>query len=90
VKLGGGSIMLWGGFSVAETGRQVRIEAKMNGAKYRKIHDENLVQSAQDLRLGAKVHLPTLQRPCAYSQDNDGVVLGQVSMALSGPDRFQT
>ena len=33
VKLGG-SIMLWGGFSAAETGRLVRIEAKMKGAKY--------------------------------------------------------
>jgi hypothetical protein len=27
-------------------------EAKMNGAKYSKILDENLFQSAQDLRLG--------------------------------------
>jgi hypothetical protein len=30
----------------------VRIEAKTNGAKYRQILDENLLQSAQDLRLG--------------------------------------
>ena len=29
----------------------MRIEAKMNGAKYREILDENLLQSAQDLRL---------------------------------------
>jgi tRNA pseudouridine-54 N-methylase len=27
--------MLWGCFSAAGTGRQVRIEGKMNGAKYR-------------------------------------------------------
>jgi hypothetical protein len=33
--------MLWGCFSVARTGRLVRIEAKMNGAKYREILDEN-------------------------------------------------
>ena len=38
---GGGSIMLWGWFSAAMTGRLVGIEAKMTGAKYRKILDEN-------------------------------------------------
>jgi hypothetical protein len=52
VKHGGGSIMRWRCFSAAETGRLVRIEAKMNGAKYREILDENLLQSTQDLRLG--------------------------------------
>ena len=50
VKHGGGSIMLRGCFSAACTGRLVRIEGKMNGAKYREILDENLLQSAQDLR----------------------------------------
>ena len=52
VKHGGDSIMLWGCFSAAGTGRLVRIEGKINGAKYRGILDENLLQSAQDLRLG--------------------------------------
>ena len=50
VKHGGGSFMLWGCFSA--TGRLVRIEGKINGAMYREILDENLIQSAQDLRQG--------------------------------------
>ena len=62
MKHDGESIMLWGCFSVAGTGRLVRIEAKKNGEKYREIL-VNLLQITEDLRLGAKVHLPTGQRP---------------------------
>ena len=61
VKHGGGSIMLWVSFSAAATGRLVRIEGKMIGAKYREILDENLLQSAQDL---------TLARRFTFQQDN--------------------
>ena len=39
-----------------------RIKGKMNGTKYREILDENLLQSAQDLRLG---------RRFTFQQDND-------------------
>ena len=39
-----------------------RIEGKMNRAKYSEILDENLLQSAQDLRLG---------RRFTFQQDND-------------------
>ena len=46
--------MLWGCFSVAGTESLVRIAAKMNEAKYREILDENLLQSAQYLRLGKR------------------------------------
>ena len=54
--------MLWECLSAAGTRRLVRIEGNMNGAKYREILDENLLQSTQDLRL---VRLFTFQ------QDND-------------------
>ena len=33
VKHGGGSIMLWGCFSSARTGKLVRVDGKMDGAK---------------------------------------------------------
>ncbi len=52
----------WGCFSAAGTGQLVAIEGKMNAAKYRDILDENLLQSAQDLRLG---------RRFTFQQDND-------------------
>ena len=54
VKHGGGSIILWGCSSAAGTGRLVRIEGKLNAAMYRDILDENLLQSALDLRLGKR------------------------------------
>ena len=44
------------------SGRDWEIEGKMNGAKYREILDENLLQSAQDLRLGLRF---------TFQQDND-------------------
>ena len=50
VKHGGGSIMLWRCFSAAGTGRLIRVDGTMNGAKYRQILEENLIQTAKDLR----------------------------------------
>ena len=40
----------------------VKIEGKMNGAKYREVLDENLLQSAHDLRLGKRF---------TFQQDNN-------------------
>ncbi|KAG2458162.1 TC1A transposase, partial [Polypterus senegalus] len=62
VKHGGGSIMLWGCFIVAGTGRLVRIKGKMTAAMYKDILNENLLQSALDLRLGQRF---------TFQQDND-------------------
>ena len=64
VNHSGSSIMLWGCFSVAGTGRLVRIEGKINEAKNREIFDENLLQRAQDLRLG---------RRFTFQPDNDPI-----------------
>jgi hypothetical protein len=41
-------------FSVAGTESHVRIKETRNGAKYREILDENLLQRAQDLRRGRR------------------------------------
>ena len=59
VKHGGGNILLWGCFSAAGTGALVRIEGKMDGAKYCQILEENLLPSARKLSMGKKVYLPT-------------------------------
>uniref|UniRef100_A0A803JA48 Tc1-like transposase DDE domain-containing protein n=1 Tax=Xenopus tropicalis TaxID=8364 RepID=A0A803JA48_XENTR len=54
--------MLWGCFSSAGTGKLVRVDGKMDGAKYSAILEENLLESAKDLRLG---------RRFTFQQDND-------------------
>ena len=54
VKYGGVGIMLLGCFSAAGIGRLVRIEGTMNRTKHREILEENLLQSAQDLKLGRR------------------------------------
>uniref|UniRef100_F6Z3Z6 Fizzy-related protein homolog n=1 Tax=Xenopus tropicalis TaxID=8364 RepID=F6Z3Z6_XENTR len=61
VKYGGGSIMLWGCFSSAGTGKLVRVNGKMDGATYRAILEENL--SAKDLRLGRRFTFQQVNDP---------------------------
>ena len=54
--------MLWGCFSSAGTGKLVRIEWMIVSANYRRILDENLLESAMNLKLG---------RRFTFQQDND-------------------
>ena len=49
-------------FSSAGTGKLVRVDRKMDGAKYRAILEENLLEAAKELRLG---------RRFIFQQDND-------------------
>ena len=54
--------MLWGCFSSAGTGKMVRADGKMDVAKYKAVLEENLLESAKDLRLG---------RRFTFQQDTD-------------------
>ena len=62
VKYGDGSIMLWGCFSSTGTNKLVRIEGTKDGAKYRGILDDNLLESAMNLKRG---------RTFTFQQAND-------------------
>ena len=62
VRHGGNSIMLQGCFSSAATGKLVQIEGTMDGPKYRRILDENLLDSAMNMNL---------RRRFTFQQDND-------------------
>ena len=87
VKHGRGSIMLWGCFSLAGTGRLVRIKAKMNGAKYREILDENLLQSAKDLRLGRRFTFQQDNNPKHTAKTMQEWLLDKPLNVLEGPSQ---
>jgi hypothetical protein len=66
-----------GMFSEAGTGRLVRIDGKMNGAKYNEILDRKLLQSAYDLKLGQRFTFQQYNDPKhTTKQDIAGVALG--------------
>ena len=54
--------MVWGFFSSAGTGKLVLMEGTKGSAKNRRILDENLLESAINLKLGKRV---------TFQQDND-------------------
>uniref|UniRef100_A0A8C5N0N9 Transposase n=1 Tax=Leptobrachium leishanense TaxID=445787 RepID=A0A8C5N0N9_9ANUR len=62
VTHGGRSIMLWGCFASAGTGKLQRVQGTMNSLQYQKILDDNVMQSVTNLRLG---------RRWTFQQDND-------------------
>ena len=57
----GGSIMLRGCFTSAGTGKLVRIEGMMDGAKCREILEGKPVSVFQRFETGTEVHLPAGQ-----------------------------
>uniref|UniRef100_A0A8C7FT26 Flavin-containing monooxygenase n=1 Tax=Oncorhynchus kisutch TaxID=8019 RepID=A0A8C7FT26_ONCKI len=58
--------MVWVCFSSAGTGKMVKIDGKMDGAKYRTILEENLMESAKDLRLGRRFEVSEPNRASIY------------------------
>uniref|UniRef100_A0A8C5M7V7 Transposase n=1 Tax=Leptobrachium leishanense TaxID=445787 RepID=A0A8C5M7V7_9ANUR len=62
VKHGGWSIMLWGCFASAGTGKLQRVQGTMNSLQYQEILDDNVMQSVTNLRLGKR---------WTFQQDND-------------------
>ncbi|KAI4881623.1 hypothetical protein NFI96_023264 [Prochilodus magdalenae] len=62
VKYGGGSVMLWACFPSKGPGNLVRVHGIMNALKYQDILKQNLVASAQKLKMG---------RHWVFQQDND-------------------
>ena len=73
--------MLLGCFSSAGTGEAlVRIEGKMDGAKHRKIPEENLLPSARKLKFGQKF---------TFQHDNDlSTPTNYVGVAKEQKDKF--
>ena len=51
VKHGGGSMVLWGCLSSAGTGKLVRVDGEMHGAKYGAMLEGNMLEWARDVRL---------------------------------------
>ena len=84
-KHGGGSIMLCGCFSLAG------IEGKMDGAKYSKIPEENLLPSARKLKLGRKFTFQHDNKPKHTAKVTlEWLRNKKACMSLSGPVSVQT
>ena len=75
VKLGGGSIMLWGCVASTGTGNLVKVEGHKNSTQYQQILDKNVQDLVTDLKLC---------QVWSFQQDNDPTRLG----ARSTPQDF--
>ena len=84
------SIMLWGCFSSAGTGTLVRIERKMDGAKCRRIREENLLLSARKLNLGWKFTFQYVNDPKHTAKATMEWLRNKKISVLSGPVRAPT
>ena len=71
--------MLWRCFSAAGTERLVRVKGRMNAAIFREVFEENLLQSAGNLRPRRRFPFQPDNDPKAFSQDNAGMALGSVT-----------
>ena len=81
--------MVWGCFSAAGTGRLVRNKWKLNWAKYGEILDDNLLQSAQDFRLGRRFTFNRTTTLSTQSRQRRSGFGTSLWMSFSGPARAE-
>lgn len=72
VKHDGGGIMVLGAFLSAGTEKMVRVDGKMDRAKYKAVLEENQVESSKDLRLGQRFSFHRVDNPKTKWIDNTG------------------
>lgn len=64
VKFGGGSVMLWGCFTVYDVGSLIRIKGRMNQYMYSEILDVNLRETIQSMLI--ELYFGTIEIPSTW------------------------